>query len=161
MKSRNFSTSYNLLAKLINKVIYFLTNCFTFLMKFWMLQVRKSNFCGISAIFFWCGFMSEIQVLMTASNFGLFFFLGIISWNGALLFNGRDFIFKWEDGGYQLWIMGKNHGIGGEPTYPLLRETLAYRYYFGRCSSELAQLVPLPYSQRSSTDCSDRLHHSV
>ena len=24
------------------------------------------------------------------------------------------------------------------------------RYYFGRCSSEVAQLVPLPFSQRSS-----------
>ena len=33
-----------------------------------------------------------------------------------------------------------------------------YRYYFGRCSSELAQLVPLPFSQRRSTCYSDRLH---
>ena len=33
-----------------------------------------------------------------------------------------------------------------------------YRYYFGRCSSELAQLVPLPYSRRRSNRCSDRLH---
>ena len=24
--------------------------------------------------------------------------------------------------------------------------SLFYRYYFGRCSSELAELVPLPYS---------------
>ena len=31
-----------------------------------------------------------------------------------------------------------------------------YRYYFGRCSSELAQLVPLPYSQGRFTR-SDRL----
>ena len=35
---------------------------------------------------------------------------------------------------------------------------LFYRYYFGRCSSELAQLVPLPYSQGRSTCYSDRLH---
>ena len=35
---------------------------------------------------------------------------------------------------------------------------LFYRYYFGRCSSELAELVPLPYSQGSSTRYSDRLH---
>ena len=28
--------------------------------------------------------------------------------------------------------------------------SLFYRYYFGRCSSELAQLVPLPYSRGSS-----------
>ena len=29
--------------------------------------------------------------------------------------------------------------------------SLFYRYYFGRCSSELAQLVPLPYSRGRST----------
>ena len=33
-----------------------------------------------------------------------------------------------------------------------------YRYYFGRCSSELAQLVPLPYSRGRSSLYSDRLH---
>ena len=32
------------------------------------------------------------------------------------------------------------------------------RYYFGRCSSEMAQLVPLPYSRGRSTRYSDRLH---
>ena len=36
---------------------------------------------------------------------------------------------------------------------------LFYRYYFGRCSSELAQLVPLPFSRRRPTRNSDRLHH--
>ena len=36
--------------------------------------------------------------------------------------------------------------------------SLFCRYYFGRCSSELAQLVPLPYSQGRSTRYSDRLH---
>ena len=35
---------------------------------------------------------------------------------------------------------------------------LLYRYYFGRCSSELAQLVPLPFSRERSTRYSDRLH---
>ena len=35
---------------------------------------------------------------------------------------------------------------------------LFYRYYFGRCSSELAQLVPLPFSRWRSTRYSDRLH---
>ena len=35
---------------------------------------------------------------------------------------------------------------------------LFYRYYFDKCSSELAQLVPLPFSQGRSTCCSDRLH---
>ena len=33
-----------------------------------------------------------------------------------------------------------------------------YRYYFGRCSSELAQLVPLPFSWGRFTCYSDRLH---
>ena len=36
--------------------------------------------------------------------------------------------------------------------------SLFYRYYFGRCSSELAQLVPLPYSRGRSSRYSDRLH---
>ena len=36
--------------------------------------------------------------------------------------------------------------------------SLFYRYYFGRCSSELAQLVPLPYSPGRSTRYSERLH---
>ena len=33
-----------------------------------------------------------------------------------------------------------------------------YRYFFGRCSSELAQLVSLPYSWGRCTCYSDRLH---
>ena len=36
--------------------------------------------------------------------------------------------------------------------------SLFYRYYFGRCSSELAQLVPLPFSRGRSTPYSDRWH---
>ena len=36
--------------------------------------------------------------------------------------------------------------------------TLFYRYYFGRCSSELAQLVPIPFSRGRSAHYSDRLH---
>ena len=36
--------------------------------------------------------------------------------------------------------------------------SLFYRYYFGRYSSELAQLVPLPFSRERSTCYSDRLH---
>ena len=38
------------------------------------------------------------------------------------------------------------------------RLSLFYRYYFGRCSSELAQLVVLPYSLRRSTRYFGRLH---
>ena len=36
--------------------------------------------------------------------------------------------------------------------------SLLYRYYFGRCSSKLAQLVRLPYSRGKSVRYSDRLH---
>ena len=36
--------------------------------------------------------------------------------------------------------------------------SLFYRYYLGRCSSELAQQVPLPFSQGRSTRYYDRLH---
>ena len=36
--------------------------------------------------------------------------------------------------------------------------SLFYRYYFDRCSSELAQLVPLSFSRGRSTRYSDRLH---
>ena len=37
--------------------------------------------------------------------------------------------------------------------------SLFYRYYFGRYSCELAQLVPLPYSRGRTTGYSDRLHN--
>ena len=36
--------------------------------------------------------------------------------------------------------------------------TWLHRYYFGRCSSELAQLVPLPCSRGRSTRYFDRFH---
>ena len=36
--------------------------------------------------------------------------------------------------------------------------SLFYRYYFGRCSSELAELVSFPYSGEWSTRYSDRLN---
>ena len=85
----------------INQVIwYFLTNCFNFLTKVWMPQVRKSCSCVMSAI--QCCFMIEGQVLMTVSDFSRFY-LGIISRKGASFFNRvgggvfqiRGFIFKW------------------------------------------------------------------
>ena len=34
-----------------------------------------------------------------------------------------------------------------------------HRYYFGRCTSEVAQPVPLPFSRVRSTRYSDRLHY--
>ena len=36
--------------------------------------------------------------------------------------------------------------------------SLFYRFLFGRCLSELAHLVPLPYSRGRSTRYSDRFH---
>ena len=36
--------------------------------------------------------------------------------------------------------------------------SLFYRYYCGRCSSQLAQLASLPFSRERSTHYSDRLH---
>ena len=36
--------------------------------------------------------------------------------------------------------------------------SLFYSNYFGRCSSKLAQIVPLPHPQGRSSCCSDRLH---
>ena len=54
-----------------------------------MLQERKPRVCGIFAIFF----QSETQVLMTVSDFWVFF-LGIISWKVVLLFNGEGFGFQ-------------------------------------------------------------------
>ena len=41
--------------------------------------------------------------------------------------------------------------------------SLFYRYYFGRCSSELAELVPLPYSQGWSTrySCNSKCYKDV
>ena len=38
------------------------------------------------------------------------------------------------------------------------RFSLFYRYYFAKFSSELAQLVPRPYSRGRSTSYSDRFH---
>ena len=36
--------------------------------------------------------------------------------------------------------------------------SLFYRYYFGRCPSEMTQLVPLAFSRGGSTHYSDKLH---
>ena len=62
----------------------------------------------------------------------------------------------------QIWrIVGPSLAASLEPL-PHCRNmaglSLFYRYYFGRCSSELAQLVPLPFSQGRCTRYSDRLH---
>ena len=43
--------------------------------------------------------MSEIQVLMTVSDFFVFF-LGIIFWKAALLFNGEGFRFQLSEASF-------------------------------------------------------------
>ena len=70
---------------------------------------------------------------------------------------------------WNCWISSRNGYVGLLVLHLLPLEPLAhrrnvaslslfYRYYFGRCSSQLAQLVPLPYSRGRSTHYSDRLH---
>ena len=89
---KNFSTSYNLLPKSINQVIqYFLTNCFTFLTKFCMLQVRKSrNFCHVFPVLFyeWNTIIDEQCLIF------LVFVLGIISLKGDSFFIAGDLFFS-------------------------------------------------------------------
>ena len=59
------------------------------------------------------------------------------------------------------WTVGPSLSASLEPLAHcrnLASLSLFYRYYFGRCTSELAQLVPLPHSQRRSIHYSDRLY---
>ena len=59
------------------------------------------------------------------------------------------------------WTVGPSLAASLEPLAhrrDVASLSLVYRYYFGRCSSELAQLVPLPYSRGRSTLYSDGLH---
>ena len=58
-------------------------------------------------------------------------------------------------------IVGPSLGASLEPLahrQNVASSSLFYRYYFGSCSSELAQLVPLPFFRGRSTRYSDRLH---
>ena len=58
-------------------------------------------------------------------------------------------------------IVGPSLGASLEPLahhQNVASLSLFYSYHFGRCSSELAELVPLPYSGGRSTHYSDRLH---
>ena len=65
----------------------------------------------------------------------------------------------------QKWIcrtVGPSLGTSLEPLahrQNVASLSLFYRYFFGRCSFELAQLVPLPYSRGRSTRYSGRLHN--
>ena len=58
-------------------------------------------------------------------------------------------------------IVGPSLAASPEPLahhWNVVTLSLFYRCYFGRCSSELTQLVPLPFSPGRSTSYSDRLH---
>ena len=54
--------------------------------------------------------------------------------------------------------VGTSLAASFEPLAHCWNLSLFCRYYFGRCSSELAELVPFPYSGGRSTPYSDRLH---
>ena len=64
----------------------------------------------------------------------------------------------------QQWIcrtVGPSLAASLEPLTHLRNVTslsLFYRYYFGSCSSELAELVSLPFSEGRSSHYFDRLH---
>ena len=55
------------------------------------------------------------------------------------------------------------HSVAASPEPLVYHQNVAnlslfYRYYFGRCSSELAELVPRPYSRGRCTRYSGSLH---
>ena len=57
--------------------------------------------------------------------------------------------------------VGPSHAASFKPlahSRNVTSESLFYKYYFGRCYSELAQLVPPPFSRRRFTRYSDRMH---
>ena len=59
------------------------------------------------------------------------------------------------------WSVGPSLAASHEPLAHqcnVVSLSLFYRCYFGRCSSELAQLVPLPFSRGRFTCYPDRLH---
>ena len=56
------------------------------------------------------------------------------------------------------WILGASLETLGH-RWNVISFSLFYKYYFGRCSSELAELVPLPCSCGRYTRYSDNLHN--
>ena len=59
------------------------------------------------------------------------------------------------------WTVGFSLAASLEPLacrQNVARFSLFYKYYFGRCSSELVQLVPLPYSRGRYNCYSDKLY---
>ena len=54
------------------------------------------------------------------------------------------------------WLVASLNPLG--LCWNIVSLSLFYRYYFGRCSSELTELVPIPYCGGMPTHYSDRLH---
>ena len=73
--------------------------------------MRKSHFCGISANFFECCFISETQLLMEVSDFFYFFSKN----KNRFLENG--YILN-EDIGLMGQVFKKNHGMGDATPQP-------------------------------------------
>ena len=85
-------------------------------------------------------------------------------WNTVVMSGLVLLVSTWDS-----WISYKNGYTGLCPSHAAPLELLAhcqnvaslslfYRYYFGRWSSELAELVPFPCAWGRSTCYSDRLH---
>ena len=113
--------------------LIFFNKLFHFLYKIWMLQVIKSDSCGISAVFFQCCFMIETQVLMAVSDFSGIFsrkhFLEVgftFQWQVYFLRWGASFL-SWGCPWGASVLMGefsKKNCRGGHPPCPPLWETL-------------------------------------
>ena len=81
-----------------------------------MLQVRKSRYCGISAILFQCCVIIETQVLIGVSDFWGFFFYESFPGRG-LLFSMEGFVFQ-LGASFLSWVgdvtwRGINFDVGG------------------------------------------------
>ena len=106
-----------------------------------MLQVRKSRFCQISAIFFPV-LLNEWNTSINGNFWFLgFFFLGMISWKRALLFN-REGLVSNEGGGFIFRLSGWGWG-GGTPLESL---TLMEGRGFQKNSWEWGVVPPMPPS---------------
>ena len=86
-------------------------------------------------------------------------------WNTVVIFGLVLLIATWNCWiSYKKWIcrtVGPSLAASFDPLahrQNIASLSLFYRHYFGRCSSEPAQLVPLHYSWGRSTPYSDRLH---
>ena len=75
-------------------------------------------------------------------------------WNTAVMSGLVLLVATWN-----CWISYRNRYVGPLAHHRNVASlSLFYRYYFSRCSSELAELVPHPYSRGRSSRYSDRLY---